>query len=169
MFTKEWWESRSEQAEFARAVRKIKYITQFTGKWNRSARVLEIQCGLGAMPQFMSDNGYNYKGTDNSETVSEFWEDTETLSVREPDSTGFDDQQFHLVCWFSMGDGRIEQDRVTNVLNEMARIGHGAIVLSPFDRLAVGKDTEFLAFMLRNGWNCSHCNAFDKFYLFHRE
>ena len=131
--------------------------------------MLEIQCGLGVMPQFMNDNGFiNFKGIDNSENVSEFWDNTDILSVREPDNTGFDDQQFHLVCWYTMNDGRIDQERIPQVLDEMERIGHGVIILRPFDKWVRGKDAEFLAFMMDSGWSCSDAESRHKMFLFHK-
>ena len=168
-FTTEWWENLSEEEEFSASVKKIEYILQFAGKWNKGTKVLELQCGLGSMPLFMNDNGFRgYRGTDNSETVVGLWEDSESLHLLEPDHTGFADNAFDLVCWFSMGDGRIEQDRVTDVLNEMDRIGNGAIIVKPFEQITPGCDTAFLAYMMNNGWMCSDANARHKMFLFHK-
>ena len=169
-FTADWWKSQSEEQEFQGSIEKIKYILGYTGKWNRNARILEVQCGLGSMPQYMYDNGFlNYAGIDNSAGVADTWDNHDILYLLEPDNTGFDDQLFHIVCWFSMGDGRIEQDRIPDVLEEMSRVGHGTIIVKPFDIVKKGSDTEFLAFMLEHGWSCSDVNPVNKFFLFHRE
>lgn len=168
-FTTEWWKNLSVDKEFSRAVDKISWVLAYTGKWNKKARVLELQCGLGAMPLFMNDNDYNgFHGADNSENVVDLWEGSNSLHLVEPDHTGFDDNEFDLVCWFSMSDGRIEQDRVTEVLNEMERIGNGVIALKPFDNLSFGNDTEFLAFMLENGWACINAHPKYKMFLFQK-
>jgi hypothetical protein len=168
-FTKEWWKNLSDEDEFSESIKKINYILGYTGKWNRNARVLEIQCGLGVMPQFMNDNGFDsYMGIDNDRNVAELWENTDILQVREPDNTGFEDNEFHLVCWFSMEDWRIDNDRVPGVLQEMERIGQGAIIVKPFEQWQRGQDTEFLAFMMENGWICADCDPVNWFYLFNK-
>ena len=168
-FTKEWWKNLSDETEISHTISKINFILQFTGKWNRSARVLEIQCGLGSMPQFMFDHGYEgYMGIDNNEPVSGLWENTGILQVAEPDSTGFETNEFHLVCWFSMNDGRVEQERIPDVLEEMGRITQSGIILKPFATKERGKDSEFLAFMLDNGWICYDCNPVTWNYYFYK-
>jgi hypothetical protein len=67
-----------------------------------------------------------------------------------------------------MDDGRIEQDRIPGILEEMERIGHGAIILKPFERWRRGNDAEFLAFMLKHGWVCHDANPVSWNYLFYK-
>lgn len=171
-FSKDWWTWRyneCQEEELNTAFHQIGNIVGLTGQWNTEAKVLEVQAGLGVMPHYMNDHGFcNFYGTDGDKNLNTFWE-TSNMMVAEPDSLPFSDEEFDLVTWFTMSDGRVPKEDWEDVIAEMGRVTKGHIIVRPYDEYTAVKDEDFLGWMLEKHWRCTNLTPVLWYYTFIKE
>ena len=148
--SREAWTLRYENTgiESANAFNQIGTVLSLIGNWSFQKKVLDIQTGLGVMVQLLNDNNYqNVRGTE-ADDVLEYWDNEEELIECEPDRLPIGSNEYDLVTWFSMCEGRVEESCYDEVLDEMIRVTKNKIVLKPFKRFDAKKDKEFINYML---------------------
>jgi len=166
----DWTLLQDDEEVLNEAFRQIGVILGVIGKWEFDKKVLDINAGLGIMVQYMKDNGYHgFHGTEEDREALEYWDDEDDYIACSPRHLPFPSDSFDLVTWFSMYDGRVNEEQFASVIGEMKRVTKKRLIVKPYESFDSEKDKEFVSFMLSNRLQCNKLTPVLWYYEFIKE
>jgi len=172
-YTRDWWTDQYEDKGKQNLVAQdasscIRYILELAGKWSHGLKLLDVQCGLGAMVHLLGDAGFREaRGIDSDPAVSAYWSDEGAFAIQDPTDMPFNDLEWGLVSWFrgkALRDEEIEEE----ILKEISRVTSYMFVYRPSMVFTAQEQEQVISKALNAGFILDEFNPVLNIYLFQK-